>query len=178
MSRVPKITAVDVEFAVAWHFGWRQNVVVPNVAWGLFKDDHEADLVVLRDSGFADEVEIKVSRSDIAADRKKHGGRGHARSAFIKRLWFAVPEDLAADPNIPDFAGILAVRQGSRYVRVIRQAPLNPGAVRLTEHQRLKLLHLGCMRIWTLKDKERRRVKAFRADFEDAEKWRTRGARG
>ena len=171
-KKVPKVTALDIEFAAAWHFGWRQNLVVPNVSWGLFRDNHEADLVVLHSSGHADEVEIKVSRSDIAADLKKNRGRGHVRSALMRRLWFAVPEELSDDPNIPADAGILAVRQGSRYVRVVRQAAVNKQAVKLTEQQRLKLLHLGCMRIWSLKEKERRRLNLRRADFEDAEKWR------
>ncbi len=171
-TQVPKITALDVEVAAVWHFGWRQNLIVPNVSWGLFHDNHEADLVVLRNSGYADEVEIKVSRSDILADLKKRHGRGHVRSVLMRRLWFAVPEELADDPNIPAFAGILAVRKGSRYARVVRHAEENRNAQRLSERQRLTLLRLGCMRVWSLKEKERRRLNLLRADYEDAEKWR------
>ena len=44
---------------------------MPNISWGL--GVHEIDLFVVRPSGYAIEVEIKVSLSDFKADfNKKH----------------------------------------------------------------------------------------------------------
>jgi len=100
-----KITSLDIEIAVAKHFGWRQNVIVPNVHWGLGLH-YEADLVVLRPSGWAIEIEIKISAADIRADLKKL--RQH-NSPLFRELYFAVPECLTENPNIPAHAGILSV---------------------------------------------------------------------
>lgn len=141
------MTANEVEIAVARHFGYRQNVVVPNVSWGL-GISYEADLVVLRASGFCFEVEIKVTRSDIRADlRKRHKHDG----LWFRQLWFAVPRDLADDPNIPQRAGVLAVESLTRVI-VVRVAALNAAARKMPDAVQRKLLHLASMRTWTLKE--------------------------
>ena len=85
------MTAREVEIGVADKFNYRQNVIVPNVSWGIGLR-YEADLVVLRPSGYAVEVEIKVNASDIKADLKK---RHQHDSKLFRELWFAVPEELA-----------------------------------------------------------------------------------
>ena len=150
-SKIPKITALEVESAVSLFFGIRETVMVPNVSWGLL--NHEADMVVLKPSGWAEEVEIKVSASDIKADLKKNRGRGHMRSPLIRKIWFAVPERLADDTNIPFFAGILKINERGRRVEIHRPAKLNLGARKLTDKEIYKLMRLGCMRIWSLKNK-------------------------
>lgn len=150
--RASKVTAQDVELAVANFFGIRTCVMVPNVSWGLFRDhNHEADMVMLRPSGWADEIEIKVSASDIKADLRKHRGAGHCRPELIRFLWFAVPEALATCEYIPAYAGILAMFETGKTIRVIRPAAINPGSRKLTNAEQFKLLRLGCMRVWTLK---------------------------
>ena len=150
MSRIPKLTAIEVEAAVAAFYGIRETVMVPNVSWGLL--EHEADMVIMKASRWADEVEIKVSASDIKADLRKNRGRGHRRSPLIRKLWFAVPEHLADDPNIPVFAGILKINEHGERVEVYRPAPINPSARKLTDKETYTLMRLGCMRIWSLKN--------------------------
>jgi len=144
------MTAQEVENAVALHFNFRQNLIVPNVHWGMGLR-YEADLVVLRRSNLALEVEIKVTASDIKADAKK---RHCHDSNLFKELWFAVPRALDEHSDIPARAGILSVasRTEGYYVRVCRGAKTNRAAKRWTDDQRLKLASLGCMRIWTLKE--------------------------
>jgi hypothetical protein len=66
----PSLHARDIEVAVANWYGHRANLIVPNVWWG-WGMRYEADLVVLRPSGCVEEVEIKVTASDIRAERKK-----------------------------------------------------------------------------------------------------------
>ena len=63
-------TAAEIEVVVAQYFDPRRNVIVPNVWWG-WGLRHECDLVVMTKTGYAYEVEIKVSRSDLKADLKK-----------------------------------------------------------------------------------------------------------
>jgi len=168
-----KLTSLDIEVAVAKHFNYRANLIVPNVSWG-WGLRHEADLLVLRPSGTCDEVEIKITASDIRADAKKR--HPHWEDRRISRVWFAVPFELADCPLIPEAAGILAVartvrsrdadgrwvarpwREGDAVwrdeVTVVRQARLRPKAERkpVTDKQRMKLATLGAMRIWALKE--------------------------
>lgn len=157
----PKLTTLDIECAVTDHFGVRVNTFVPNVSWGLFSDGHEADLVMLRASGWAEEIEIKTNAADIKRDLGKHGGAGHRRNRLMRRLWFAVPMALAGDPSIPAFAGVLGVdvtepdynrsRGRGQRVAVVRPAPLNKDSRKLTDAEKLTLLRLGVMRLWSQK---------------------------
>jgi len=167
-----KLTAQDIEIAVAKYFNYRTNLIVPNVWWG-WQLQHEADLIVLRPSGYCDEVEIKVTVADIRADAKKP--IGHWDDNRIARVWFAVPHILENSPDIPAAAGILSVMRGTQrpdtegrwvwspwregdttwhdYVTVKRAARLRTKESRtvLSAQQRLKLAELGAMRIWDLK---------------------------
>jgi hypothetical protein len=152
------MTAQDIEIAVANYLCYRANVIVPNVHWGLGLW-YEADLVVLRPSGWAIEIEIKTSRSDILADLKKR--RQHDSNLF-RELYFAVPECLAEDPDIPERAGILSVYTDTRGVfRVTktRAATRNRIAKKWDSETRDKLLRLAAMRTWTLKQHLQRQRK-------------------
>lgn len=153
------MNARDIEIAVADYFNYRQNVIVPNVSWGLFRRQ-EVDLLVVRKSGYCVEVEIKVASSDIRADkRKQHSHWNH----LIRQTWFAVPEKLASHPDIPAIAGVLAVIQvdGKYYCRTVRGPKVNKQAVPLRPEQMLKVGSLAAMRIWTLKAKLRRTEKSY-----------------
>lgn len=163
-----KLTAQDIEIAVAKHFNYRMNLIVPNVSWGWMLH-HEADLIVLRPSGYCDEVEIKVTRADIKADAKKL--TSHWENRRIARVWFAVPHGLADCAEIPAAAGILSVMRGTYdrdytwrpwrdgdttwqdRVTVVRAARLRSKDSRIlvSDQQRMKLAELGAMRIWDLK---------------------------
>lgn len=148
-------TAQQIEIAVAKHFDYRQNLIVPNVHWGLGLP-YEADLVVLRPSGWAVEVEIKVTSSDIKADLKKR--RQHDSNLF-RELYFAVPECLIDNPNIPEHGGILSVywytdkwhKDGWLKVRKVRDATRRKTATKWKPETRQKLCELAAMRIWALK---------------------------
>lgn len=141
-------TAKEIEVAVAKHFGIRRNIIVPNVSWGFLT--HEVDLLVVTGSGWAWEVEIEVSRQDLIRDQKK---RHQHISQSIKRLWFAIPERLLRySQDVPAKAGILVVREDG-VVAEWRTGQANAYAHKLTGEDRLKILRLGVMRIWALKEK-------------------------
>ena len=142
------MNARQAELAIARHCNYRTNVIVPNVFWGMGLH-YEADLVVLRPSSWAIEVEIKVSASDIKADLKKRNAHD---SILFKELWFAVPEKLADHPDIPKRAGIFAVRGTKAWeVRRVRGAETNKHSRKWTDKERQRLYELGLMRIWNLK---------------------------
>lgn len=146
----------EIEIAVARHFGFRQNIIVPNVWWGL-RLNHEADILVVSESGYAREIEIKVTASDIKADLKKRHGHTDMHDR-IRQVYFAVPEKLKDNPNIPQEFGLISVSQPADvskicYVSLIRPAKINRYAKPLKETEIRHLLHMGCMRIWSLKEK-------------------------
>lgn len=146
------MTSRQIELALARYFNHRLNLIVPNVSWGLPGLGHECDMLIVRPSGFAVEVEIKVSRSDLKADMQKWHGH---KSKLVRQLWFAVPEKLLRCAElVPEHAGILSAvtdKWGGIDIKSHRPARVNTEARPLTQEQRLKVSHLGCMRIWSLK---------------------------
>jgi hypothetical protein len=136
-----------MEIYVARYFCPRVNLIVPNISWGMF--NHECDLLVLTKSGYAYEIEIKVSRSDLRADaEKKHG---HV-SKKIKKLYFAIPDTLADCVDlIPEHAGIIVVGPTGR-CKVTREARVN-SSHKFSDAEMFAFARLGTLRIWPMKEK-------------------------
>ena len=165
LSQAKKTRIMEVSLAV--HFKYSKNIIVPNVFWGVGLR-YEADMVVLRPSGYAIEIEIKASAADILADTKKrynHDGVaywGGQRVQVFKELWFALPIELAENPNIPGRAGVIGItfsKSGDAgYVQTIRKPQTNSEAIRWTDDMKANLMRLGLLRVWGLKRKEIRRA--------------------
>lgn len=146
---------MEMEVAVANHFGYRQNIIVPNISWGFHI--HECDLLILRKSGHCLEVEIKISKADLKKDKEKSHGHVDYYDR-VRELWFAIPEGMSnCIEDIPEKAGILVVYMHewlNRYCcKRIRDAKVNSKSVKLYENEQLALARLGTMRIWSLKNK-------------------------
>jgi hypothetical protein len=169
------MNTLDIEIAIIKGFNPRQNLIVPNVAWGIHNKHytplHECDVLILSGSGYATEVEIKVSKADLLKDVSKRHGHRHS---LIRRFYFAVPEKLKdiALANIPENAGLIVVslKEVTNYhyhyeggytpykdiitrVDTIRECKINTLAEKWDDKQRLQLARLGCMRILALKQK-------------------------
>lgn len=155
------LDAHDIEIAVAAFFKTRQKIILPNASWGLVGLGHECDMLIVDPkTKYAEEIEIKISASDLKKDaQKKHGHR----SILLRKLWFAVPDVLSASPHIPDHAGIIAIKfkpvlGKNKYYEfcaiVVRKPKINKFAIPLTDKQIIKIGHLACMRLWNLKKKE------------------------
>lgn len=155
-QKVP--SCLEIESVVADMWGYSKNLIVPNISWGAGL--HECDLLILRKSGWAVEVEIKISMSDL----KKDATKTHAHlSDKIIHLYFAVPDKLIPYlALIPERAGIILIspytyHHWSKGLRttfkgeIVRNPASNPKAVKWTEKERMNLGRLGCMRIWSLK---------------------------
>lgn len=159
-----KLTASDVEIRVARLFNYRMNLIVPNVSWGLHLR-HECDLLIVSPARYATEVEIKVTASDIRADKKK--GHDH-RSDRIRRFFYAVPDYLASCSDLPEDAGLISVDTQNKHwltrAKIVRRPRFNKQAKPLSDEDYQKLLQLGCMRIWSLKE----HIQALKQKIKDA----------
>jgi hypothetical protein len=146
-------TCTEIEFAISRYFNYRTNVIVPNLSWGMFS--YELDLCVLNQrSLYASEVEIKISKSDLKRDGKKHHqheGRSFTGGSYIKSLWFAMPEKMANCADlVPERAGILLVNSGG-FVKVLRRPKINKLARPWSFEEAFKLARLGTLRMWSLR---------------------------
>jgi len=151
-----KLNILDIEIALMQHLNIRQNIIVPNVFWGMgFM--HECDLFVMSKNNYGHEIEIKTSRADLKADLKKWHGH---RNDKISRLSFAIPDYMEKDiALIPEKAGILIIERvryehsEEFYIRVFekRRAKIN-NRYKFTDKERCKLAELGCMRILGFKE--------------------------
>ena len=143
-----KITSQFIEVALARYFNYRINIIVPNVHWGLGLS-YECDLVIVTSSGYATEIEIKTSKQDIKNDFKKASYAHHSK--LFKRFFYAVPEKLKDCDLLPADCGLLTVDNNMR-CKLIRPPRINKNSRKLTSKEIAKILHLGCMRIWSLKN--------------------------
>lgn len=161
-----KLSVDQIQLALIKHdaFDIRRNIVVPNVSWGLL--NHEADMIIMSKSGYLTEIEIKRSIADLRADFKK----SHDHSdPLVRDFYYCVPESLVNEcaelckTNRRIVKGILSYTEdGSVYfesskILVDEQKgyyPLSNGSSRkLFIEEQLQLARLGCMRIWSLKQK-------------------------
>lgn len=143
-----KITTLQMELLIAKYFNPRQNLIVPNISWGMWM--HECDLLVMSKAGYLTEVEIKVSAGDLKKDREKRHGH---RDERIKALYFAIPEYLLKYKEyIPEQAGILVVKKIYTQLRVVLERhPKQNKTQALSLEDQFKVARLGALRIWTLK---------------------------
>lgn len=153
------MTSLDIELALAQYFGVlprhggmgsNRNMIIPNFkAIGL---NHEADLFLITPSGCAWEIEIKVSRSDLARDAKK---MNHHRHEIISRLWFAMPDTMRDCVDlVPEHAGIMFINSDGS-IWEYRPSKIITGSRKLTDTEILHCGRIAAMRIWTLKKKLR-----------------------
>lgn len=88
-------------------FPFTRYMVLPRARWGIPRIYHECDLLALSKQNVLHEIEIKISKGDLLADKRK---RHSHQSDIIHRLWFAVPETMVdfAVTHIPSHAGLIS----------------------------------------------------------------------
>lgn len=147
----------QIELAIAKIFGIRGNIIVPNVSWGFFAT-HEADLVVINKSGYMTEIEIKRSWTDFLNDFKKHTTHDEGK---VMWKYFAVPESILErvrtylhENGHDDWGIVFYNNEGTvRIDRYPNNLNLTTKSNRLFLEEQLAIARLGCMRIWSLKEK-------------------------
>ena len=159
------MNAALMSIAIARHFDTRRNIIVPNVSWGIGL--HECDVLVITKSGYAIEVEIKLTKADIKADLKKWHSHENKK---LRSLIFAIPKKLAhCSDLIPERAGIITIERletqrphwdktigpnpSRLYCSILRKAKINTHAKKLSDKDILHVAELGVMRMWNLKEK-------------------------
>ena len=158
--KLKPIKTIDIEIAIAKYFGVRQNIIVPNISWGF--GVHECDLFIIKKTGIAVEVEIKVSKADLINDFKKrhhHIDRQHR----ITEFYYAMPESLyeKCKDIIPEGVGIITCyryydtikKKDEVLTHTQRNSLRIKGARKLTHEEQFRIAVLGCMRIFNLKEK-------------------------
>ena len=151
------MNTIEIEYAISQRFDVRTHLVVPNVSWGAL--NHEADVLVVRESGYCIEFEIKQSFADFKSDFKKHKWQA-GLSKKIKEFYYVFPAELWHKREgdirqlLPEFAGVLVVYRDNdhgRYSKIIREPKLNKSAIKMNDREMFNIARLGTMRIWNLK---------------------------
>ncbi len=176
------ITTEEIEIAVARLFNTRQNVIVPNICWGI--GIHECDVFILRrQSGYAVEVEIKRTIADLKNDFKKKHNHSD-RQNRIKEFYYAIPEELLekAKPIIEkeaQHAGIITCAYNEKIdwqpcrAEYFKYAFTNKSAEKLSNYDQNHIAVLGTMRIWNLKhklSKLNRKCKKLQAELKETKR--------
>lgn len=135
----------------------RFEVLVPNFYLNSY---YEMDLVGLRPSGFIDEFEIKLSRSDFAADRKKtldfqNKGQQFKLEALergeldVNHFWYVTPPGLLdVTKDLPSFAGLIEIGTDVRVVKF----PDRLHRRKASFEARYKIAQKASNRFWDLKE--------------------------
>ena len=105
------MTEFDIQLALFQHFQpFNGRIVVPNISTGY----GEADFLSMTKAGYVTEFEIKVSRSDFAADKNKRGKHHAYKTVFNNKpftWWDGIKRPKNGIPNyfvyvVPDYFNI------------------------------------------------------------------------
>ena len=150
-----ELTVKDIQALLAEYFGIRNNIIVPNVSWGLL--DYEADLLIMNKTGYVTEIEIKRSWSDFLADFKKD--ENAHKSEIIYQFWYCVPDSLYKDcidklkevyPDSLDRPNVISYSDSGVLNFHGKTASYCRGKHRkMFLEEQLKLARLGAMRYWS-----------------------------
>lgn len=155
MALATKRTVKEIENLIVMHENpIRSKIIVPNVSWGLF-DGHEADLVVISESLYLTEYEIKRSYEDFKNDFKKKDYHNDKR---VSKLFYVVPEAIADKCKEylesqyewigVEHAGILTYSDESDRLKMKLDCNYTKGKKMYIEDA-LTIARLGTLRFWS-----------------------------
>lgn len=94
---------------------------IPN----LYIFNWESDYLSYTESGYCYEIEVKISKADFKHDFTKKSKHKILQNDKKKNkpnyFYYAVPENLITEDEIPSYAGLIYVR--GRYCKIIKKAP-------------------------------------------------------
>lgn len=171
-----KLTENKMTMALAEHrlHLSRYEIMLPNVYTAR---DNEVDLLCVRKSGLCDEFEVKLTRPDFLADKKKYvryrkpaygevkkfSSQSDAGKPYCKAkhqaledgdmqtnyFWYAVPEGLCEIDEIPDFAGLIVLTE--KGALVVKKQPEKLHSEKMSIEDKYKLARKTAYRYWDLK---------------------------
>lgn len=155
-----------------WDHRQRYEVMIPNC---YITADNEADFFGIRKSGFCDEFEIKITRSDFKADAKKRVWYRQGthedfnwkekgldfppytkpkHEALVEGLlppnyfWYVMPRDLCSVEEIPEHAGLIYVNDDRRSNLSVIKAPKRLHKNKLSIEDRYRHARKAQYRYW------------------------------
>ena len=150
-----ELSVKEIQALLAEYWGIRNNIIVPNVSWGML--DYEADLLVMNKTGYVTEVEIKRSWSDFLADFKKD--ENAHKSEIIYQFWYCVPDEIYKKcveklkevyPDSLDRPNVISYSDSGVLNFHGKTASYCRGKHRkLFLEEQLKLARLGTLRYWS-----------------------------
>jgi hypothetical protein len=159
-----KITAAEIELALAGFFDWRRNFIIPNISNGFRGINYEIDIMVVTQSPYAYDIEIKVSAADLKRDRDKDKWRYCLEQHYFRKSYFAMPETMSGYQDlVPAHAGVILVSYNERRywydAKVVREPVVDNLAKKITEAELTQLGRLTMLRMWDLKHSVHRLVR-------------------
>jgi hypothetical protein len=168
IEAIPMLAAVrciDIEIAIFRKYDIRQHIIVPNVSDQMCLVPFETDMLVLSQSNYATGYEIKVSKSDLIADLKKKQYsrfKGKENGSILQELYYAkkfkyfyyaVPQKLKeiALQVIPEFVGLYVYDNNGIGILIKVKDAKKLKTQSWSEKDKIELMRLGCMRIYSLK---------------------------
>lgn len=164
-----KWTAREIARNLYWHvFNAKHLVVVPNCCW----PGAECDMLVVRNDLRLMDVEIKISRADLRADKHKEKWRkpwdyqthGWYRTKPEDRepvehpqnIWkhyYVLPQEIWTDDLVTDIqpkSGIILIRDAGTWpsLRIKRQAKPNKDAPKISPADLLEIARSQAARMW------------------------------
>lgn len=135
------MTTKEIQEAICIAETMKRNLACENVSYALPHANWESDVLSINRGNTVVEFEVKISRSDFLADRKKSRYRHYTDGTVLvgtpNRFYYACPPNLIKESELPWFAGLVYV---SETIEVIRKAPL----MNKTKHSRQLLLEKFC----------------------------------
>lgn len=140
-----------IQSLLAFYFEYWKNPVIPNCFIGSGYPQYEMDLAVVTRAGYLIEVEIKLSKADFMADRKKE------KWSKLKctRLYYCVPQALEEKirPHLEERFGLIIIKDPEEYfsrhrVQGVKKAQKIKGSVPLDQHEIAHMLMKNNIRYW------------------------------
>ncbi|UPO98387.1 hypothetical protein MKD34_12190 (plasmid) [Cetobacterium somerae] len=165
------MTTKELEYAINKHYFNSAKIITTKLSRNSGVVSHECDVVVVTNSYYLIEFELKISKSDLKKDfQKKHSHE----CDNIKKTFYVIPEKLEdCIELIPERFGIIIVNKKIQIdksgkiplektyypLRIIREAQTNKKAKKITNDNFIKICTLASMRYWTTKENELKRDK-------------------
>ena len=116
---------------------------VSNVFFFGGKNKIESDIVSVTKTGYFVEYEVKISRADFLADRRKSKWKTYKfhYDKAPKYFYYLLPKDVAKVEELPDFAGLIefTVNDGNYSFETVHK-PTVLNRLKATEKQKYNLL--------------------------------------
>ena len=148
-----KLTEGKIQMELYFSIGFQRLLSVPNIIhwWG----NGECDLLTVTKAMYTDEYEIKLSRSDFLADKKKHKWRyiKNAPQFSPNRFWYVCPAGLIKADDLEQGQGLIYINDDAEFssqrVVIIKKA-VNRHHHKISEAGLKKLMEKMHSKYWWL----------------------------